>query len=204
MSPEEFLDKVSPSQVLTSDESVAVLMNIRGLPHPLPTTFTCCDLGPREAVFDDSLMQTLTRCSHQTKRSDYGESHGKYFRQGIGFKLYFSASVYVKRIVISNCLLPKDSQFMLIDSDSKHISQVIEGQFMGHQCICGKGQNLHSNLVSWKFEPPFPLQGGREYIGKVRHSNTDSQVENIKETLGGITVCGQITASPFKIDFFLH
>lgn len=45
MTAEEFLDKVSSSGVLTSDECVAILMNIRGLKHPLPQTFKLDELA---------------------------------------------------------------------------------------------------------------------------------------------------------------
>lgn len=79
----------------------------------------------------------------------------------------------------------------------------VDGEFLGHQCICGKGHNPLSNLVSWTFVPPYPLKGKKDYIGKVRHSNNDTQVDTIKEILEGITIAGQVTASPFRFEFFL-
>ena len=159
----------------------------------------------RVTVFDDSLMQALKSCPHHHKKSsEHGDSHSKYYGHGIGFKIHISSSIFVKTIQISSSLLPKDSQIMLVDSEGKHISETVEGQFIGHQCICGKGYNPHSNLVCWKFDPPLPLQGKKEYIGRVRHSNTDSQLETIKEVFEGVTISGQITASPFKLDFFKH
>lgn len=156
----------------------------------------------RETVFDDGLKQSLVCCPHK-QRLDHGDTHGKFYRQGIGFKLHFSSSIHVKRIQISSGFLPRDGQFMLLDGEGRNVMQEVSGEFLGHQCTCGKGQNPHSNLVSWTFEPPFLLQGKREYIGKVRHSNSDTQVDTIKENLEGVTIAGQLTSSPFRLDFFL-
>lgn len=204
MTPEAFLVKVSSSGVLTADECVSILMNIQGISRPLPTTFKCSAMGPRETVFDDNLVQALVSCPHRMKKkSDHGEVHSKSFRQGLGFKLFCSSSIHVKRIQISSGYLPRDGKFLLLDNTGKPVSPVIDGEFLGHQCICGKGQNPHSNLVSWTFDPPYLLLAKRDYLGKVRHSTSETQVEVIKQTLRGVTICGQITASPFRLDFFL-
>ncbi|XP_018017600.1 BTB/POZ domain-containing protein 2 [Hyalella azteca] len=204
MTPEEFLDKVSPSQVLTADECVSILMNIRGRNAPLPTTFYCSLMGPRQTVFDDGLLQVLTNCPHNSKKSKNSDLGNKSYRQGLGFKLYFSSSIYMKSVQISSGFLPRDGQLLLLDSEGKAIMEAVDGEFMGHQCTCGKVPTPHSNLLSWTFNPPFSIQGKKEYIGKVRHSKSDIQIETIKEIMPGVTICGQITASPFKIEFYLR
>ncbi|KAF2348590.1 BTB/Kelch-associated [Trinorchestia longiramus] len=204
MTPEEFLDKVSPSCVLASDECVAILMNLRGRSDKLPTTFACSRLGPRETVFDDGLLQILTNCPHSPKKSKNSDMQNKSYRQGLGFKLYFSTSIHMKSVQISSGFLPRDGQLILMDSEGKHITEAINGEFLGHHCTCGKVPTPHCNRLSWNFDPPFSLQGKREYIGKVKHSKSDAQVETIKEVMPGIAICGQITASPFRLEFYLR
>lgn len=67
MSTDEFVEHVLPTRILTSDEAVALLMNIKDIPNvPLPTIASCGCTEKRNKVRSSSVLF----CQHHCTRHD--------------------------------------------------------------------------------------------------------------------------------------